>query len=106
VKTMERSARFKHNLTFEYAMQDPLGRKHYDGMAGGFRDPDFCKECMLRAIRWIRKRLSDIVTMDERLREVTGIILDRLEKNVKETSHDINNDWIIIANLLDLIATC
>jgi len=101
---MERSTRFKYNLTFEYAMQDLLGRKRYDGMAGGFRDPDFCKECMLKAIRRIRKRLSEIATMDERLREVTGIILDRLVRNVKETSRDINDDWIIIAHLLDLIA--
>jgi len=85
-------------------MQDLFGRKHYDGMAGAFVDPIFCKECMLRAVKRIKNRLDDILTMDERLRQMTGIILDRLEGNVKEMSEEVNNDWAIITHLLDLIA--
>lgn len=101
---MDRSARFKYNLSLLLAMQNLYGRKHYDGMAGAFMDPNFCKECMLRAVKRIRNRLDDILTMDERLRQTTGLILDNLKSNVKEMSEDVNNDWNIIANLLDLIA--
>lgn len=101
---MDRAARFRYNLEFEYAMRDLLSSKHYAGIAGGFSDPDFCKKCMLSAVNRTRKRLSDILTMDERLRETSGTTLDRLERNVNETSEDVNNDGIIIANLVHLIA--
>ena len=101
---MDRSARFKHNLIFEYVMQDLFGRKYYEGMAGAFRDPTYCQECMLRAVKRIRKRLDDIVAMDERLRQMTGIILDGIERDAKEMSEEVNNDWYIIAHLLNLIA--
>lgn len=97
------NSRFKDSMFFEFAMQDLLGPKYY-GSAGGFSDPTFCKECMIRAVKRIRNRLDQILTVDERLRHSTGIILDRLESNVKETSEKVNNDWEIIADLLDLIA--
>jgi len=84
-------------------MQDLFGRKSYGGIAGAFCDADFCKKCTLRAIKRIRRRLS-LLFMDERLRQTTSIILDRLQKNLKETSEEVNNDWHIIANLLDLIS--
>jgi len=99
---MEESARFKYNLSLEYVVQDLFGRESYGGIAGAFCDVDFCKKCMFRVIKRIRRRLS-ILFMDERLRRITGIILDRLEENLKETSEEVNNDWDIIANLLDLI---
>ena len=47
----ERFNRFKYNLKLEYVLWDLFGRKHYEGMAGGFRDPSYCRECLLRAIR-------------------------------------------------------
>lgn len=100
---MDRSARFKYNLSLEYVMQDLFGRKHYNGMAGAFRDSKFCKKCMLRAIKRIRSRLDNILTMDERLKQTTGLILNRLETDVKEMSEKVNNDWAIITNLLHLI---
>lgn len=65
---MDKSARFKYNLSLEYVMQDLFGQKHYAGMARAFNESTFCKECMLRAIKRIRNRLDDILTLDERLR--------------------------------------
>lgn len=62
---MDRSARFMHNLTFEYVMQDLFGHKHYEGMAGAFSDPAYCRECMRRVVKRIRKRLDEILAMDE-----------------------------------------
>jgi len=98
----ERFNRFKHNLKLEYVLWDLFGRKHYEGMAGGFRDPSYCRECLLRAIRRIRKRFSEI-PMDERLTQNVGTILDSLEANAKEISENKNTDWDIITDFLHLV---
>jgi len=102
---MERGERFKHNLILEYVMLDLFGSKgrHYHGLAGAFRDTAFCRKTMLKAIRKIGKRLDEIITMDERLRQMTSSILESLEHYIKETSEKVNNDGYIIAKLLDLI---
>jgi hypothetical protein len=98
----ERFDRFKHNLSLEYAMWDLFGPKHYEGMAGGFRDASCCREVLLKALKRIRNRFSEI-PMDERLTQNVGNILDSLETNAKEISEDKNTDWDIITNLLHLI---
>lgn len=59
---------------------------------------------MLRIVKKIRKRLNEILIMDERLRQQTNVILKSLEDNAKELSVKENNDWSIIADLLDLVA--
>lgn len=99
---MEKSARFKDNWELEYVMQDLFGRKHYNGIAGGFSDSSFCRKYLLRTVSRIRDRLHEI-PMDEQLIQVSGSILDNLEANVKEVSEEVNNDWQIITNLLHLI---
>ena len=98
----ERFDRFKHNLLLEYAMYDLFGRRHYSGMAGGFRDASYCREVLLKAVRRIRNRFSEI-SMDERLTQNVGNILDSLEANAKKISEDQNTDWDIITNLLHLV---
>lgn len=100
---MEKSARFKYNLDLECVMQELFGRKHYNGVARLFRDSSFCRKCLLRTVSRIKNRLREI-PMDERLIQVSGSILDKLEANAKEVSEEVNNDWQIITNLLDLIA--
>ena len=99
---MEKRNRFKYNLSLEYAMQDLFGHKHYNGMAGGFKDPSYCRECLLRALKRIRNRLQQI-PMDERLILMTGNILDSLEANIKKISENVNSDWEIITDLLHLV---
>jgi len=98
----ERFNRFKHNLSLEYAMYDLFGPKHYSGMAGGFRDASYCRDVLLKAVRRIRNRFSEI-PMDERLTQNVGNILDSLEANAKKISEDKNTDWDIITNLLHLV---
>jgi len=99
----EKSERFKYNMDFEHAMRNLLGQRYY-GSAGAFRSPKISKEFLRRAIRRIRRRLNVIITTDERLILTTSITLDRLERNVKAMSAKVNNDWFIIANLLNLVA--
>ena len=99
----EEGKRFKYNMDFEHALRNLLGQRHY-GMAGAFRSPKISKKFLLRAIRRIRRRLNEIITTDERLILTTSITLDRLERNVKAMSAKVNNDWVIIANLLNLIS--
>jgi hypothetical protein len=98
----QRDDRFKHNLMLEYAMQDLFGIGNYGGMAGGFQDASYCRECLLRATRRIRNRLSEI-PMDERLICAAGNILDSLEANTKRISESVNTDWEIITDLLHLV---
>jgi hypothetical protein len=88
----ERFARFKHNLSLEYAMYDFFGQKEFSGMAASFRESEYCKKTLLKSIKRIRSRLSEI-PMDERLIQNTGNILDSLEKNVDLISDDVNTDW-------------
>jgi len=95
--------RFSYNGKLELVMLDFFG-KYYWGMARLFRDPKFCKKCMLRLVKRMRKRLNEILTMDERLRQRTNDILESLENHAKQISIEKNNDWDIIADLLHLIA--
>jgi len=100
---MEEKTRFKDSSEFELAMRDLLGKRYY-GSAGGFSDFSFCKRCLLSAIRRIRKRLNEIVTMDERLGHTSSSVLDNLERESMRISTKANNDWAIIANLLHLVS--
>ena len=99
----EEGKRFKYNMDFEHALSNLLGQKYY-GMAGIFRSSKISKKFLLRAISRIRRRLNEIIVTDERLILTTSITLDRLEHNVKTMSAKVNNDWFIIANLLNLVA--
>jgi hypothetical protein len=98
----ERFNRFKGNLMLEYVMWDLFGRKHYEGIAGSFRDPSFCKECLSKALERIRNRFSEL-SMDERLTQNVGSILDSLEANAKEISENRNTDWNMITDFLHLV---
>jgi hypothetical protein len=99
---METDVRFKHNLGLEMVMRQLFGSKRYDGMAGGFADASYTRECLLRAVKRIRNRLDEI-PMDERLIGNVGRILDGLEGEVKRISESANFDWFLIADLLNLI---
>jgi hypothetical protein len=98
----ERFSRFKGNLKLEFVMWDLFGRKHYEGIAGSFRDSSFCRKCLLKAVKRIRNRFSEI-SMDERLTQNIGSILDSLETDVKEVSENRNTDWDIITDFLHLV---
>jgi len=101
---MEREdERFKYNMDLEMALCNLLGERYF-GLAGTFSDVKASKEYLLIALKRIRKRLNEIITSDERLLMMVNLNLDQLEKYVKETSESVNNDWFIIARLLDLVA--
>jgi len=97
-----RTDRFKHYLVLEYVMGHLFGLRHYGGIAGAFQDASFSRKCLLRAVKRIRNRLDEI-PMDERLIQSTGNILDSLEADVKEISENVNPDWNIITDLLNLV---
>jgi len=99
---METDSRFKDNWKLEMVMRNLFGSKHYYGTAGAFSDVEFTKKCLLRAVKRIRDRLDEI-PMDEFLIQNVGRILDGLEGDVKQISESENGDWVIIADLFDLI---
>jgi len=98
-----KSERFKYNHEFEWALCNLMGLK-YVNTAGAFSDVKYCKDMLRRAIRRIRKRLNEVITNDERLLMTTSMVLDRLDEIIKGTSEQVNNDWYIIANLLNLVS--
>ena len=98
----ERFNRFKHNLTLEHVMWQLFGPKNYEGIAAGFRTPDYSRECILKAVKRIRNRFDEI-PMDERLTQCVGSILDSLEADAKEISENKNTDWDIITGFLNLV---
>ena len=100
---MDKPERFKYNMDLEMAMRNLLGKAYY-GYAGGFSSPKLCKRVLLRAINRIRKRIEEIAPTDERLLLTTSISLDQIERNVKDTSLKMNNDWLIIGDLLHLVS--
>lgn len=100
---LEESKRFKYNDHLEKALRNLLG-EGYRGSAGTFTSPKQCKKVLLRAIKRIRKRIDETAPYDERLLLTTSLDLDRLEKNVRTTSFEVNNDWFIVGNLLSLIS--
>mgnify|MGYP000212262039 CR=1 FL=1 len=99
---MGASDRFKYNFGLELAMWNLFGRKQFEGEAASFESPPFTKECLLKSVDKIRKRLLDI-PMDERLTFTLGNTIDSLEYQVKEISESKNNDWALITELLNLI---
>lgn len=99
----EQSERFRYNMDLELALRHLMGERCY-GLAGAFSDPQCCKEFLLKATKQIRKRLKEVVTTDERLLSTTHNTLESLERYAKSTSEKVNNDWFIIADLLNLIS--
>lgn len=99
----EDARRFKYNMDFELALCHLLGGK-YSGTAGVFSDAEISKEYLQIAIERIKERLNEINTMDERLCLTTSITLKNLGEYAEKTSEKINNDWLIISNLLKLVA--
>jgi hypothetical protein len=99
----EKSKRFKYNKELEWALCNLLGSK-YCNLAGGYSSVKYCKKDLRRAIKHIKKRLNKIITIDERLLSETSILLERLDNYIKGTSIKVNNDWYIIAILLNLIS--
>ena len=98
-----KNERFKYNGELEWALCNLMGLK-YINTAGSFSSVKYCKKDFREAIKHIRKRLNEIITADDRLLMTVSIILDRLDKYVKGTSEQVNNDWYIIANLLNLVS--
>ncbi|HDQ06525.1 MAG TPA: hypothetical protein ENN36_07385 [Candidatus Bathyarchaeota archaeon] len=97
-----RNEGFRYNGDLEIVMADLFGKRYF-GLAGLFSDPKFCKKCMLKAIKKIKRRLNELLTIDERLRERTNSILDSLEREARKISLEENNEWKIITHLLHLV---
>lgn len=98
-----KSDRFKYNMIFEIAMQNILGT-HYSHSAELFREVDYSKKYLRRAIKKLRKRVVELITHDERLLTQCESILDSIDDLAKKTADDVNNDWEIIANLILLVS--
>lgn len=99
----KKSDRFKYNMVFEMAMLNLLGG-HYYHCAELFREVDYSKKYLRRAIKKLKKRVNELITHDERLLTQCESILSSIDDLAKETSEDVNNDWEIIGNLILIVS--
>lgn len=91
--------RFSYSMDFEYGMRHILGY----GAADCASYPNDSKKLMLRALNKIRKRIDEIITMDEKLREMLFSDIEKLEKQVKEIEK-VPNQMDMIGAFFSIIA--
>ena len=96
------SQRFYYNLELENAMRNLFGDRYY-GTASGFFQPKTVQKAMLQAIKKIGKTINKIKA-DPRFYVRANADLEILEHELNQMTVR-NNDWKIIAHLLDLIST-
>ena len=73
------------------------------GMASAYANPSFFKKECLRFLKKIRKRINEIVTNDEILRDILLMDVDHLESEIKKVIKE-NNEIDIIGELFRMIA--
>lgn len=88
------------NYDFELAVRLILGDKAYH-IADDSLNSSSIKKLLREALDKMRKRVDEIITMDERLREMIFRDLDRLEGDI--TSIDKTSKAFLIANFLSII---
>ena len=70
-----------YSLELEYALNEFFGSEgRWKGLAGAFAQPKMARKAFREATRAIRRRLSQIITVDDRLQLLTAIRLDALER--------------------------
>lgn len=99
IKKQYRYSRAMEITTWEYH-----GLKNIShGMTCAYSNPDFFKKECLKLGKKIRKRINQIITNDEFLRELISDDLDQLDKTIKLITKE-DNEIDIIASLFKIIA--
>jgi hypothetical protein len=96
---------YHYSLDLELALRELFGSEsEWSHSAGSFSDVAEFRNALLKASKKIRKRLSEIVTRDDRLLLTTSLALDAIEREAKQSSEDGANNVEIIAHLIHLVA--
>jgi len=86
--------RFRHSHNFEMGMRQILGDKAYH-TSDYAAIPKESKKVMLKATKKLSKRIDEIITMDERLRERLLSDIESLEKEIRSIDKSCNEMDII-----------
>lgn len=95
--------RFHYSLELESMDWFFHGERKSHGMASAFSNYAYMKRRLLSVTKKIHKRILNIATTDEDLKERLGIELDALSRKIKAIDPKNNNDQEIIANLFEII---
>ena len=96
---------YYYSLTLEHALLELFGfNSKWYGKAGSFQNSKNVREAILAATLRIRKRVNEIITMDNRLLTTTDVTIDAIERSAKALSNDQNNLLNIVGHLLHFIA--
>ena len=101
----EKSNPYHYSLALEYALLEFYGHKSkWHGRAGSFQNVKYVREALLATVIKIRKRVAEIITVDDRLLTTTNVTIDAIEIEAKALSNERNSLLEIVAHLLHLIA--
>lgn len=96
---------FTHCVELELALVELLGpNDKWTGLAGAFQNHRRVRSAVLDAVRIIRKRLTSILTADDRLRLTTDVHLDGIERLAKLLRSDGRGILPLLANFIHLTA--
>jgi hypothetical protein len=75
---------FAYCVELEYALSELYGAEgKWNGLAGSFQNHIHVRRAILDACKAIRKRLNNMLTSDDRLRLLTSIQLEAIERSVR-----------------------
>ena len=103
--SIEKSNQYHSSLPLELAMLEFFGyESKWNGNYRGFVNVKYVSEALLAIVIKIRKRVTEIVTDDDRLLITTNKYIDLIDKEADALSNDHNGLLEIIAYLLHFIA--
>jgi len=79
------------------------GEKKSHGMTSAFSNYKYMKQRLLNATQKIHKRILNVITADEDLKERLCSATDALMQKIKRIHPQNNNDQEIIANLFEIV---
>lgn len=101
----ENSNQYHYSLALEYALLEFFGHNSkWHGRAGGFQNVKYVREALLATTTKIRKRIEEIITVDDRLLTTTCLTIDAIASEAKALSYERNSLLEIVAHLLHLVA--
>jgi len=96
--------RFHYSLPLEMVAWELYGIDKRPGLAATFQRCSFFKDNCRKFLKKIRKRINQIVSNDELLRDTLNRDIEGIEDEIKKCSQTYNTDIDIIGQLIRLVS--
>jgi hypothetical protein len=96
---------YHYSLQLELALAEFFGyESKWNGSAHSFENVRYVRKALLAVVTKIKKRIAEIITVDDRLLTATNVTVDAIEGEAKILSNEQNSLLEIVAFLLHLVA--